>query len=605
MAEPEKRGAVPTRSEIADKYKWRLEDIYPNQEAWDKEAAEVGPLVEQLTALAGHLAESAETLCKAFQLSDQINERATRLLNYAHRKKDENNANSTYQALADRAMALLIQAESARAFFVPEVLQIPEDRIRTFLEEDEGLRLYKFILEDMFRHKPHVLSAAEERLLAMAGEMAETPSEIFTMFNDADTRFPMVKDEDGSEVELTHGRYSRLMESTKRDVRKGAFEALYGTYRKHINTLAATYAANVKKDIFYARARKYNSSREAALDDDNVPTSVYDNLIAAVHEALPTLHKYMELRKRVLGLDELHMYDLYTPLVPDLKLTIPYEEAVETVKAAIQPLGEDYVKHASEGLASGWVDVFETQGKASGAYSAGVYGVHPFILLNYQERLNDMFTLAHELGHAMHSYYSSHAQPFVYAHYTIFVAEVASTCNEALLLHHLLQTTDDKMKRAYLLNHQLEGIRATLIRQTMFAEFEKLAHDYAMQGGALTPDWLMETYYGLNQTYYGAACHVDKDIEIEWARIPHFYNAFYVYKYATGISAATALSQKILEEGQPAVERYLTFLKSGGSDYPINQLKAAGVDMTSPEPVRTTLKLFGERLEEFSKLLES
>lgn len=599
----EKGSAVPTRNEIEDQYKWRLEDIYVDQAAWDKEAAEVPPLLEQLAGLAGRLGESADLLLQAFRLSDQISERAMRLINYAQRRKDENSANSTFQALSDRAMTLLIQAESTRAFFVPEVLQIPEERVQNFLQENEGLRQYRFALEEMFRHKPHVLSAAEERLLAMAGELAEAPGEIFSMFNDADTRFPIVKDEDGNDVELTHARYGRLLESANRDVREGAFTALYSTYRKYTNTLGATFAANVKKDMFYAKARKYNSARAAALDDDNVPLSVYDNLIDAVHEALPALHKYLHLRKRVLGLDELHIYDLYTPLVPDLKLTIPYEEAVETVKAAVAPLGTDYGKIAAEGLSSGWVDVFETQGKTSGAYSAGVYGVHPFILLNYQERLNDMFTLAHELGHAMHSYFSNHAQPFVYSHYTIFVAEVASTCNEALLLHHLLEHTDDRMKRAYLLNHQLEGLRGTLIRQTMFAEFEKLAHAHAMEGGALTPDWLSETYYALNQTYFGAVCTVDRDIELEWSRIPHFYMPFYVYKYATGISAATALAQKILSEGQPAVDRYLTFLKSGGSDYPIEQLRAAGVDMTSPEPVRMALDLFAKRVDELSELL--
>lgn len=592
-----------TRAEIDPKYKWRLEDLYADQAAWDRDAAEIQSLVQTLTKLTGRLSESADTLLQAFRLSDEINEKASRLLNYAHRHRDEDNNNSTYQALADRGLALLIQAESSRSFFVPEVLAIPEDRVQEFLADNEGLRLYKFLLEEMFRHKAHVLSAAEERLLAMAGEMADAPDQIFTMFNDADTRFPVVADEDGNDVEVTHGRYGTLIESKVRSVRKATFEAMLPTYRKHVNTLAATFSANVKKDLFYARARKYESAREAALDEDNVPQSVYDNLITAVHEALPELHKYLELRKRVLKLDELHLYDLYTPLVPDLQVKVPYEEAVDTVTAALHPLGDTYGKVAKSAFTSGWVDVFETKGKASGAYSAGVYGAHPYILLNYQDRLNDVFTVAHELGHAMHTYFSHEEQPFVYAHYTIFVAEVASTCNEALLLHHLLQQSDDKQTRAYLLNFQLERLRATLFRQTMFAEFEQLAHAYATSGGALTPEWLCATYYELNEKYYGAVCHVDRDIELEWARIPHFYNSFYVYKYATGISAATALSQQILQEGQPAVDRYLTFLKSGGSDYPIEQLKHAGVDMTSPDPVRTTIELFRQQVAELGKLL--
>ncbi len=598
-----KEAKPATRAEIDPKYKWNLEDIYENQAAWDKDAEDIKSLTGELVQLAGHLADSAESLLKALRLSDAINEKASRMLNYAHRKRDEDNTISEYQALADRGLALLIETESARAFFVPEVLEISEDRIKSFLAENEDLRLYTFLLNEMLRHKAHVLSAAEERLLAMAGEMAEAPDQIFTMFNDADTRFPKVKDEDGNEVELTHGRYGTLIESRNRELRKNVFEAFLPTYRKHINTLSATFSANVKKDLFYARARNYGSAREAALDDDNVPLSVYDNLIDAVHEALPKLHDYLRLRKRVLGLDELHMYDLYTPLVPDLHLEIPYDEAVKTVKTALRPLGEKYGEVAAKAFNSRWVDVYETPGKASGAYSAGVYGVHPYILLNYQDRMSDVFTVAHELGHTMHSYFSSEAQPFVYANYTIFVAEVASTCNEALLLHHLLQQSTDKQTRAYLLNFQLERLRATLFRQTMFAEFEKLAHQYATEGGALTPEWLCATYYELNQQFFGAVCDVDKDIELEWARIPHFYNSFYVYKYATGISAATALSQQILNEGQPAVDRYLKFLQSGGSDYPIEQLKMAGVDMTSPDPVRTTIELFAKQTEELGKLL--
>lgn len=595
--------AVPTRDEIDPKYKWHLEDMYRDQTAWDEDASRVRAEVGELTKLSGRLGESAQVLLRALRLSDSINEKAAKLLNYAHRKRDENTTDPACQALADRALTLLIEAESERSFFIPEILAIPEQRIHSFLAEDKDLGIYKFLLDEILRHHAHILSPEEERLLAMAGDMADAPDQIFTMFNDADTRFPVVKDDDGKDVELTHARYGTLMESTHRDVRKGAFDAMQSTYAKHINTLGATFAGSVKKDLFFARARNYSSAREMALDEDNVPTSVYDNLIAAVDEGLPKLHEYLDLRKRVLGVDELHMYDLYTPLVADLNPKTPYEQTVSTVQASLQPLGREYMEAAAQAFDSGWIDVYETQGKTSGGYNAGVYGVHPYILLNYEDRLRDMFTVAHELGHAMHSWFSSQAQPFVYAHYTIFVAEVASTCNEALLLHHLLAQTDDRQMRAYLLNFQLEHVRATLFRQTMFAEFEQLAHDHATSGGALTPQWLNETYYGLNQKYYGAVCTVDREIEVEWSRIPHFYNTFYVYKYATGISAATALSQQILQEGSSAVDRYLEFLKSGGSDYPIEQLKRAGVDMTSPEPVRTTVQLFGEQVKELSALL--
>jgi oligoendopeptidase F len=518
-------------------------------------------------------------------------------------RRDEDNTNATYQAMTDKAMALWVKVDSAKAFVVPEILSIPDETIHRFLSEHEQLKVYQFAIQELLRQKRHVLSAEQEMLLAMAGEIAHAPQQIFTMFNNADMKFPTIKDEDGNDVELTHGRYIQLLESRNRDVRKSAFQAMYDTYGKHKNTLAAMYGASVKKDLFYAQARRYNSALEAALDEDNVPVAVYDNLIAAVHESLPALHKYLELRKRVLNLDELHMYDLYTPIVSEVNVRMDYDQAVETVQDAIAPLGEEYQRIANDGMKSGWVDVFETRGKTSGAYSWGAYGVHPYILLNYQGRLDDVFTLAHELGHAMHTYYSNQTQPHVYAGYSIFVAEVASTCNEALLTHHLLKTTEDPKMRAYLLNHHLETIRGTLFRQTMFAEFEKLAHAHAEQGESLTPDWLCETYYELNQKFFGAVCTVDRDIAMEWSRIPHFYTPFYVYKYATGISAATALAQKILQEGESAVQKYIDFLKSGSSDYPINLLRKAGVDMESPEPVRATLALFSNMVDELADLL--
>ncbi len=595
---------LPTRDEIDSKYRWHLEDIYASIPEWEADAKEVTELTQKFVAMAGQLGKSAENLLEALQLQDEIGMKLAKLFVFARMRRDEDNANATYQALADKAMNLIVSVESARSFFVPEILEIPEDKLYAFLSENKDLQLYRFMIDEILREKPHILSASEEQLLAAAGDVMDAPSQIYTMFNDADMRFPTIRDENGQEVEITHGRFIQLLESSDRDVRKNAFEAIYQSYGKHRNTLAALTAANVKKDVFYAQARHYPSAREMALDSDNVPTSVYDNLIDAVHDALPALHKYMELRKQALGLDELHLYDLYTPIVPESKVKVTYEEAVSTVEAAVSVLGDEYRQIASDGMRKqGWVDVFETRGKTSGAYSWGTYGTHPYILLNFQGALDDMFTLAHELGHSMHRYYSDKFQPYVYSSYTIFVAEVASTCNEALLLHHLLQTTDDPRKKAYLINHQLESIRGTLYRQTMFAEFEKLTHAHVEAGEALTPDWLCSTYYDLNRQYYGKAAVVDQQIELEWARIPHFYNSFYVYKYATGISAATALSEKILTEGKPAVDRYLSFLQSGGSDQPINLLRKAGVDMESPEPVRAALNLFSRRVDELAGLL--
>ncbi|MBX6353641.1 MAG: oligoendopeptidase F [Thermoflavifilum sp.] len=604
---PEQGGAataVPTRAEVEDKYKWRLEDLYPSVEAWDQDASAVRELCQRLLAYRGRLGESAETLLEALRLQDHIGEKLARLYAFARMRQDEDNANPTWQALTDRAMSLLVEVQSAKSFFEPELLALPEARIRAFLEESEPLRLYQFLLDELLRQKPHILSAEVEQVLAAAGEVMNAPHHIFTMFNNADMRFPTIRDEQGREVELSHGRYMQFLESRDREVRRAAFEAMYSTYGKHRNTLAAIHGASVKKDVFYARVRRYDSARQMALDADNVPLSVYDGLLDAVHEYLPALHRYLDLRRRALGLSELHMYDLYVPLVPNVDWPVKYEEAVETVEQAIRPLGDEYVRVASEGLRSGgWVDVFETRGKTSGAYSWGAYGVHPYILLNWHDTLDNMFTLAHELGHAMHTYFSHKTQPYVYADYTIFVAEVASTCNEALLMHHLLQHTDDPKRRAYLINHHLEGIRGTLFRQAMFAEFEKLTHEHVEQGGALTPEWLCDTYYKLNQTFFGPVCAVDQEIALEWARIPHFYTPFYVYKYATGISAATAIAQRILKEGHPAVADYLSFLSGGGSDYPINLLKRAGVDMTSPEPVRATLQLFSDLVEELDTLL--
>jgi len=598
-------GSLQARAEMDKAYQWRLEDMFANQAEWDAMADEMMQLAQKLSTYEGRLGESPRVLFEVLQLQDETSQRASRLFSYARMRRDEDNANTTYQALTDKAMTLVIQLQGMEAFITPELLSLPEATVRGWMEADKDLQLYRFAIEEVLREKPHVLSTKEEQLLAAAGEVTGAAGQIYTMFNNADTTFPNIHDETGREVELTHGNYIQFLESANRDVRKEAFEAVYGTYEKHRNTLAAIFSANVKKDVFYAHVRNYESARVAALDSDNVPISVYDNLIDAVHESLPAMHKYLQLRKRLLGLDELTMYDLYTPMVPDVDMKVPYDEAVETVQEAVKVLGDEYHSIAVNGLSAGWVDVYESKGKTSGAYSWGAYGVHPYILLNYHDTIDNMFTLAHELGHAMHTFYSHRHQPHVYSGYTIFVAEVASTCNEALLMDYLLKHTEDRLKRASLINHHLETIRGTVFRQTMFAEFEKLTHAHVEAGGALTPEWLCETYYALNQTYYGAVVNVNKEIELEWARIPHFYSAFYVYKYATGLSAATALAQKMLSEGEPAVHDYIRFLSSGGSNHPIELLRQAGVDMESPQPVRDTLHLFGQLVDELEALLDA
>lgn len=592
------------RHEVPDEHKWDLDSVYDTVEAWEKDYARVEAMIPQLTAYQGRLGESAGTLLRALQARDEISKLLEQVVVYARMKEDEDTTNSTYQALSGRSMSLYSRVAAAGAFLTPEILAIPSETIRAWMDQEPGLAAYRHELEDTLREKEHVRSPEVEELLAQVGEVGAASQDIFGKLNHADLKFPSIKDEQGNEVELTHGRYLRFMESPVREVRKQAFEALYTTYNKFRNTLAATYANSVKKDVFYARARRYPSARAAALSATNVPESVYDNLIATVHKNLPSLHRYMQLRRRMLGLDELHMYDVYTPMVPDVDKKVPYEEAVDTILKALAPLGEEYCEVARRGMTEDrWVDIYENEGKRSGAYSFGAYTTKPFILMNYQDNLDSMFTLAHELGHSMHSYFSRKHQPYHYAGYTIFVAEVASTFNEALLTDYLLKSTDDPKLKMYLINHQLESFRTTLYRQTMFAEFEHITHQRVEGGQALTADVLDEIYYDLNKRYYGTeGMVVDDLIAIEWARIPHFYSAFYVYQYATGISAAASLSHQVLTEGQPAVERYLTFLKSGSSDYSTNLLKEAGVDMTSPEPVQQALDVFARLLDEMERL---
>ncbi len=593
---------LPKRSEIDEKYKWRLEDIYADDNQWESDFKKVDALVRDLESFKGKLQESAKKLLACLRLRDEILKLEERLYSYSRLRRDEDTTNPVYQALHDRSDRMVVKVDAAVSFIAPEILSIPGELLDQFVSQEGGLALYRHFLDEVLRRKPHILPVAEEQLLARAGELAQAPDNIFTMIDDADVTFPAVKDADGEMVELTKGRYVSLIQSQDRRVRKDAFEALYSGYARLKNTIGATLNASVKKDVFFAQVRNYKSALEAAVSEDDVPVTVYTNLIETVHKHLNLIHRYMALRKKMLDVDSLHMYDLYAPLVKEVKMKIPFEEAVEIVGKALEPLGGEYQETLKKGMASRWIDVFETRAKAGGAYSNGVYGVHPFVLLNYEADLTNVFTLAHEMGHALHSYYSFANQPYVYAHYTIFTAEVASTLNETLLTHYLLKTTTDRFQKLYLINNYLERFRQILYRQTMFAEFEKIIHEKVEAGEALTPDEFSRIYRDLNTAYHGPEVVVDDEIALEWARIPHFYMTFYVYKYATGFSAATALSKQILEEGKPAVERYLTFLKSGGSDYPVNILKKAGVDMATPGPIEDALRLFESLLDQMEEL---
>jgi oligoendopeptidase F len=594
---------VPARTEVPDESKWNLEAVFPQDSQWEIEFGEVAPLIERLKEFKGRLGESAETLLASFKLRDDINYRLERLFAYARMRRDEDNTNPRYQALEDRARMLWTRVEEASAYFNPELLDIGREKIDAFIAANDDLKVYAQLLDDLFREKEHMLSAEEEALLAAAGEVAAGPSQIFDMLNDADLKFGFIKDEEGDQVELSQGRYLRFILSPDRNVRSSAFHKYHEAYKGQRNTIAATYSTHVKADIFYARSRKYNSSLEAALFKDNIPASVYENLITAVHDRLPLLHRYMEMRRHALGLPDLHMYDLHVPLVPEADSVFAYDRATGLVTEAVAPLGAAYQSAVKEGFNSRWTDVYETQNKSSGAYSWGVYGVHPFMLLNHQDTLRDVFTLAHEMGHSIHTYYTFKHQPYVYANYSLFVAEVASTLNEELMTDYLLKSSDDKAVQLAVVNYSLEQFRTTLYRQTMFAEFEKIAHERAEAGESLTAELMSEIHYDLNKLYHGPGVVVDEDIAIEWARIPHFYRSFYVYKYATGMSAAVALSQQILSEGQPAVDRYLQFLSRGSSKYSIDLLRDAGVDVSSPEPVRQALDRFEQRLDEMEKLL--
>ena len=593
---------IPKRNELDSAYCWSTEDIFPSDEAWTKELEACQSLPEEIASYQGRLGESAQTLLDYLTLSESVDRRVGMLSVYAFLKHDEDTANAHYQSLQGRCFSFNVQLRSADAFSGPELAAIPDDVLDSFYAQLPALEKYRRFLTKARLEKDHVLSPKEESLLASAGEVGRGPSDIFRNFIDADMKFPKVSDSQGAEHALTNGSYISLMESPDRTLRENAFRALYSTYNGSRNALAAMLNAEVRRGIFFARARNYESDLASALFPVEVPETVYHNLLLAVHQNMDKMYRYMALRKKAMGLDELHMYDIYASMIPEAEQTVTFAQAREEVLEATKVLGEEYHRVLTASFQQRWMDIYENEGKRSGAYSCGC-PVHPFVLLNHKETLNSEFTLAHEMGHAMHSYLSEKNQPPVYSDYVLFVAEVASTCNEALLMQYLLKKTTDKKQRAVLINYFLEQFRTTVYRQTMFAEFELKIHRLAETGEALTAQRLCEIYYNLNKLYYGDGVVVDQAIEMEWSRIPHFYRHFYVYQYATGFSAAIALSKRILEGGEEAVKDYLRFLSGGCSTDPISLLKIAGVDMSTPQPVNDALALFGELIEELEGLL--
>lgn len=591
------------RSEVEKQDTWALEDLFISDAAWQEEFNKLKEVPRDLSVYRGRLSESAETLYEYYQILDQLDLRIDSLGNYAMRKHDEDTKNPVYQSMYGLMTGLFTEINSAAAFSLPELLAISDDTLGQFYEDKPELRLYEryFIMQRL--KKEHILSEKEETILAMSAEMARGPSNIFGMMNNADLKFPSIQDENGNTLPLSHGTYTAYLENKNQSVRKEAFNSLYSVYTGFQNTFAETLNSQIKKLTFFAKVRNYENTLQAALAETEVPVDVYHNLLKVVSENVGLMHKYINLRKRLLALDELHMYDIYVPIVEVADSKVPYDNAKQKVYEAMAPLGEEYQKLIKEGFDNRWIDVYENEGKRSGAYSAGAK-VHPYVLLNYNDTIDSQFTLAHEMGHALHSYLSNHTQPIVYSEYKIFVAEVASTFNEALLMRHLLGQTQNRAEKAYLINHFLEGFRGTFFRQTMFAEFELMINQTVESGESLTADKLKKMYHELNVKYYGEDIIIDEYIDVEWAKIPHFYYNFYVYQYATGYAAAIALSNKILEEGKPAVDNYLKFLSMGSSKDPIALLKIAGVDMSTADPIRQALKVFSSLIDEMEALLE-
>ncbi|MBC2194939.1 oligoendopeptidase F [Listeria booriae] len=599
-----KIAALPTREEVPVNATWDLTTIFKDDEAWESEFTLLKDEIKVAQTFQGKLGESSDTLLKALRYQDELYDRLGNLYVYAHLKQDQDTTNTTYQGLYSRAGSLLTEASAAISYFEPEVLAIDEDKLKGFVADNADLQLYAHLLEQVNLNRPYVLSEKEEALLAQAGEVLGNASRTYSILNNADMKFPEIEDEDGNKVEITHGRYGKMMEGKNRDVRKAAFKGMYSSYDNLKNTIATTLTGQVKKGNFYAKVHGFESARHRALFGNHIPEAVYDALVEAVNDQLPLLQRYVGLRKELLGLDELRMYDMYTPLSTDVHLAFTYEEAKDIVLNGLAPLGGEYQAILKEAFESRWIDVVENKGKRSGAYSSGAYSTNPYILMNWQDTIDNVFTLAHELGHSVHSYYTRNNQPFVYGDYSIFLAEVASTTNENLLTDYMLKKYEDPKVRAYLLNHYLDGFKGTVFRQTQFAEFEHFIYQADQRGEALTAEFLTENYFALNEKYYGNEIVYDEEIGLEWARIPHFYMNYYVYQYATGFSAASALSDLILHGGQEAVTHYLNFLKAGSSDFPIEVLKKAGVDMTTAKPVTDALKVFEQRLNELEKLVK-
>lgn len=589
-----------TREEIDPKDKWNIDRVYKNTEEWEKDFSKLKEKSAELRYYQGKLGNGKELL-EYLKLNEEISRLVDRVFIYAHLRSDEDTANSEFLTLKNKIDPFMAEMSSYQAFFIPEILSLPEGTLERAMEESEELKLYKFMFEDILIMKPHTLSKEQEELLASVSDCLQAPSNIFRMLSNADMIFPEIKDEEGNYVELTEVNYTGFIRSKDRRVREEVFKALFTTYEKYKNTFSESLTSSIKNFIFTAKTRKYSSALESSLKPNNIPVEVYHNAIDTINKNLSSLHRYVKVKKMLLGLNEIHMYDLYVPVIDIQKQHIEFNEGVKIIKEGLKPLGEEYLNIFEEGIQSGWIDKYENKGKRGGAYSWGAYDTMPYVLLNYNYELNDVSTLAHEMGHSIHSYYSRKTQPYIYADYTLFCAEVASTTNEALLINHLINKEEDKNKRLYLINQELEQIRTTVFRQLMFAEFEKIAHERMEKGNPLTGSDLCVIWHELNARYYGPEMVIDKEIDMEWARIPHFYRDFYVYQYATGYAAASSFAKSILEGAPDAVEKYVGFLKSGGSDYPINILKAAGVDMTTSKPLEDTLKRFNELLDMLEK----
>jgi len=590
------------RSKIDDKFKWQLDKMYSSKENIEKDIKIVKEYINEVKKYKGKLSDNRESFLNALSVYENANRLVQNLYVYTHMKQHEDTRINSYQGDASRTEMLSSELSMATSYIVPEIIAMDEKVLNGFLE-DEKASFYKKFIDEILRDKPHTLSEREEELLAATSELTSVPENVYDMLAYADMEFPEIEDENGEKVRISHSNYSLYIKSKDKRVRKDAFEAEFNTYGTYKNTFASTLYGAIKSEIFYAKVRNHNSAIEASLFEDDINVEVYENLIASMDESLPVLNKYIELKKKFLELDEIHMYDLYVPLTDKYDIKIPYEEAQDIILKALAPLGEDYLNVIKKAFSEGWIDVYENEGKKGGAYSWGSYDSHPYILMSYKDDLNSLFTLIHELGHSVHSYYSKSTQPYIYSSYRIFVAEVASTLNELLLINYLLEKSDSKEEKIYLLNYYLEQFRTTVYRQTMFAEFEKVTHAKIEAEEPLTAEEFTNIYFELNEKYYGKSAVVDELIGLEWARIPHFYSNFYVYKYATGFSAASALSKQILTGEESAKERYLNFLKSGGSDYPLNQLRGAGVDMEKKESIEEAINVFKKLVDDLEKLL--